>query len=128
MAKIRVIEAEATKTAAYTASVGLDISALSASDFNFIKIRVRNLAPTSGAASKNAILSVQHVAAADFTAPVIGPTFNVAGNLTGAADLVISIPARDYPTLPVGTALGKVRVALTTLDASATITYMAWME
>lgn len=119
-----------TATNITTGNAGLDISAAAMATYRKLRIRVHHCYATSGSGAKKAVLAVQWVAAADFTTPIGGPAINLSLNLPVADKRFVDyeFSAAQLPTLPVGTANGKVRVACTNIDSNASLRYEAWLE
>lgn len=124
---IKTILAETTQTAAYNGA-SVDISAAANATYRHIVIRIKELKATSGSGPKSLTLQLQHVTAADFTTPVLGPAKVIKGTFNKDVDHNITIPLREYPTLPLGVANGKIRLTIASIEANASVTLSAWFE
>jgi hypothetical protein len=120
------IQAAVTKTAAFDGA-GIDISAITGDWTLFL--RISELKAASG--TPTAIFAFEHVAAADFTTPINGPTFCFQGPISLDSidsDVVVSVRKRDFPALKAGVTDGKVRLALETPGGTTpSVTYDSWM-
>ena len=124
---ITSLQSSTTQSAAFDGAV-LDVSALTG-DFT-VKLQISSLT-----SAKSAMLALEGAAAATFPAsPTPANTLWVvqAKGPTGSAyDRVFSIHSRDLPYVGgaiFGQTNGKFRVSLTAIDASASVTYSAWIE
>lgn len=120
------IQAEVTKTAAFDGT-GIDISAITGNWTLYL--RISELKAASG--TPTAIFGFEHVAAADFTTPIIGPAFCFQGPISkdsSDGEVVVSIKKYQFPALSAGVTNGKVRLALETPGGTTpSVTYDSWM-
>jgi hypothetical protein len=62
------------------------------------------------------------------TATLAGPTFSFLGTIGPSFDIVKAIKEQDFPDLRIGIANGLLRLDLTNINASTSISYSAWVE
>lgn len=121
MATITTLQAPVTKTAAFNGA-SFDSSVLDKN--TVIKVRVTKLT-----AGKKATLGLQYSTDNFATVVTQGPVFDVLGEIKPEAERVLRpIRTYDFPSLPVGVAGSKIRLALLNIDASASIDYSSWIE
>lgn len=63
-----------------------------------------------------------------FTASLAGPTVSFQGALTNVADRVTSFKQQDFPDLRTGVSGALLRLHLTNLENTGSVTYHAWLE
>jgi hypothetical protein len=113
------IQASIQKTAVFTGS-GVDISGITA-DWT-IKLQVSQL--TAGSIAR----FVFEESVDGFTTTFGGPTWEFKGDIESTFDKVKSIKKQDFPGLVFGTSGGKIRLHLTELTASSSVTFHGWSE
>jgi hypothetical protein len=113
------VQATTTKTAAFTGT-GIDVASFTG-DWT-LKIQVQALSD-----NKKVRFAFEDTVN-DFTASVAGPTFSFAGKLEASYDRVKSFKKQDFPDLRLGTASAKLRLNMSRIDSSASVTYKAWIE
>jgi len=100
--------------------VGVDVSKLG-SNWEFV-LHVLFLTP-----EKCAVFQLQG-SEDNFRTAVPGPTFNPSGEVKSTAPRRFTAHGRDFPSLPVGKAGGKLRLSLALLDADASVRYSAFVR
>ena len=113
------IQASVNKTAVFTGSA-IDVSGITG-DWT-IKLQVSTLT----AAAKVRFQFEDTVT--DWTASLVGPTFNLLGEYTVACDKVKSFKKANYPSLRLGSVSGQLRLKVTEITAASSVTYHAWIE
>ena len=77
--------------------------------------------------AKRALFQVQS-SEDDFVTALPGPTFNPSGEVKSTAPRKFVAKAADYPSLPFGKPGAKLRLALVSLDADASVRYSAFVR
>jgi hypothetical protein len=62
------------------------------------------------------------------SAYLAGPTFSFAGTVVAASDKVKSFKKADFPDLRIGVANALLRLRLSNLEVTGSVTYQAWLE
>lgn len=119
---ITTIQALTTQTATFTGA-GVSIATITG-DWT-LKLQIASLTDTATTPS----VRFQFTDTVNsFTASLAGPTFAVQGALANSADVTYSWKKKDFPDLRFGVSGAQVRLDLTNIDSTATVTYHGWME
>jgi len=62
------------------------------------------------------------------TASLAGPTFSFLGTIGPSYDVVKAVKQQDFPDLRIGTASAFLRLDLTDITSSSSVSYSAWVE
>lgn len=117
------VQAQITKTAAFVGS-GVDVSGLTG-DWT-LKINVS--AMSDSATNTPLIRLLFEDTVNSFTAALAGPVVSFKGALFPASDKVHSFKKQDFPDLRLGTASAQLRLSLSNILSTGSITYRAWIE
>jgi hypothetical protein len=126
---ITQIQALTTQTAAF-AGAGVSVSGIVDGSGNprdwTLKLNVQSLSD-SGTATPVVRFAFEDTTNA-FTAFLAGPTFSFKGSLSPTADMVVAIKRDMFPDLQIGVASAQLRLHLTDIEATGSVTYTSWLE
>lgn len=119
------LQAMVTKTATFDGAA-VDVSAVPASQATLV-IHAESLAADD---APTALLTVEHVAGADFTSGAVTIAVkHFSGTFTAANDKVVRIPWYDIPVANYDAATAKFRLRLMEISGTnAALKYEAWIE
>ncbi len=113
------IQAKVTKTGSFDGTTHVDISAITG-DWT-VYLRVIALTGAARFEFQDAIVT-------DFTTKLTQKAFSVQGTMTDIAPVVLSYKKAVCPQSRFGVTSGELRLCLTDLTASGSVTYEAWLE
>lgn len=117
------VQAQTTKTAAFSGS-GVDISGITG-DWT-LKINVSSMSDSSTNTPQVRLVFEDSVN--QYTAYLGGPAVSFKGALFPASDKVHSFKKQDFPDLRLGVTSALLRLTLSNIEATGSVTYRAWIE